>query len=111
MRTDGTIPTADHPLFPVDGRLGRHAVSGMRSGDMDQGCLGGLIGFFMICAMAERLCADTRPAAVFAHYVLRWLFYGTLLLLAMQGGIHPLWVLAGLLAHKLSILLCVMKER
>ena len=65
----------------------------------------------MICAMAERLCADTRPAAVFAHYVLRWLFYGTLLLLAMQGGIHPLWVLAGLLAHKLSILLCVMKER
>lgn len=75
------------------------------------GCLGGLIGFFMICAMAERLCADTSPAAVFAHYVLRWLFYGALLLSAMQGGIHPLWVLAGLLAHKLSILICVMKER
>ena len=108
MRTDGTIPTADHPLFPADGRLGRHAVSGMRSGDMDR-----------LSGRADRIFHDLRDgrAAVcgytprFAHYVLRWLFYGTLLLLAMQGGIHPLWVLAGLLAHKLSILLCVMKER
>lgn len=74
------------------------------------GLIGALVGYGMICRLAMRLHADHPAAIAGLQYLIRLLLYGILTLAALVAGIHPLWVLAGMLAHKVSILIWVMKE-
>ena len=74
------------------------------------GLAGALTGYVMICRMALRLRVDHPAAIAGLQYLIRLLLYGILMLAALVAGIHPLWVLAGMTAHKVSILIWVMKE-
>lgn len=77
------------------------------------GAVCGLMGFNMICNMAERIDGDSLDVKNRAtrSYTRRYLLYAIVFALSASVGVNLIALLAGMLAHKLSILLYTLRHR
>lgn len=77
------------------------------------GTMCGLLGFNMICTMAERIDKDTLDVKnrAIRSYTRRYLLYAVIFALSAGIGINLIALLAGMLAHKVSILLYTLRHR
>lgn len=91
--------------FPVEGK--QIAVGVL------VGALCGLIGFQMIIQSAGSLEADTKnpKAKAYRAYLLRYLVYAAIFVLAVKSGVNVIALLIGMLAHKACILLYTYRHR
>lgn len=77
------------------------------------GCMCALIGFRMIVKMALHLQPDAQKAKKqgIAGYISRYVFYGFIFVICAIKGIPLLSVLAGIMAHKVSLLIYTAIEK
>ena len=77
------------------------------------GACTGIMGFNMICRMAENIDGDTLDVKnrAMKSYTRRYLMYVVIFVLSASVGMHILALLVGMLAHKASILIYTMKHR
>lgn len=77
------------------------------------GTICGLMGFNMICNMAERIDGDTLDVKNRAtrSYTRRYLLYAIIFALSASVGVNLIALLVGMLVHKLSILFYTLRHR
>lgn len=77
------------------------------------GTICGLMGFTMICNMAERIDGDTLDVKnrAIRSYTRRYLLYVVIFALSASIGVNLIALLVGMLAHKASILLYTLRHR
>lgn len=77
------------------------------------GTICGLMGFTMICNMAERIDGDTLDVKnrAIRSYTRRYLLYVVIFALSASIGVNLTALLVGMLAHKASILLYTLRHR
>lgn len=77
------------------------------------GAITGMMGFTMIVNMAERIDGDTMDvkARAFRSYTRRYLAYALIFALSAIAGVNVIALLAGMLAHKASILIYTWRHR
>lgn len=77
------------------------------------GSFTGMMGFTMIVNMAAHVDGDTMDvkAGAFRSYTQRYLIYAVIFAMSASMGVNVIALLAGMLAHKASILIYTWKHR
>lgn len=77
------------------------------------GAFTGMMGFNMIVHMADRIDGDSLDvkARAFRSYTRRYLLYAVIFAMSAMVGVNIIALLAGMLAHKASILIYTWKHR
>lgn len=77
------------------------------------GSFTGMMGFTMIVNMAEKIDGDSLDvkSRAFRSYTRRYLVYAVVFAMSASMGVNVIALLAGMLAHKASILIYTWKHR